>query len=81
MTTRLSFPRTVLKARKTVRRSPWPMTASTIPKPFLPAGAAPGAVLTLSLDLDPGATAKLKKETKSVQDDLATRDPGGDIKL
>jgi hypothetical protein len=47
----------------------------------MPAGAKPGDVLTLALELDAGATAKLAKETRRVQDDLSKRDPGGDIKL
>jgi hypothetical protein len=52
-----------------------------IPRSFLPPGAKPGDVLKLSLEPDPDATAKLAEETKSVQDKLSKRDPGGDIKL
>jgi Protein of unknown function (DUF3006) len=81
VTTRLSFDRFEGKGKQIAVLVADDGTAVNIPKPFLPPGAAPGDVLTLSLDLDPGATAKLKKETKSVQDELATRDPGGDIKL
>ena len=81
MTTRLSFDRFEGKGKQQIAvLVADDGTAVNIPRPFLPP-APPGDVLTLSLDLDPGATAKLKKETKSVQDDLAKRDPGGDIKL
>ncbi len=52
-----------------------------IPKSLLPSGAKPGDVLSFSLELDPGATAKLAQETRRLQDDLSKRDPGGDIKL
>jgi hypothetical protein len=52
-----------------------------VPKSLLPAGARPGHVLNLTLELDPGASAELAKETRRVQDDLSKRDPGGDIKL
>ena len=82
MTTRLSFDRFEGKGKQQIAvLVADDGTTLNVPKSFLPPGATPGDVLTLSLDLDPGATAKLKKETKSVQDDLAKRDPGGDIKL
>ncbi len=81
MTTRLSLDRFEGKGKQIAVLVADDGTTMNVPKPFLPPGAAPGDVLTLSLDLDRGATAKLKKETQSVQDDLATRDPGGDIKL
>ncbi len=56
-------------------------TTVNLPKSLLPPAAKPGDVLTLSLELDAGATARLKAETRRVQDDLSKRDPGGDIKL
>ena len=56
-------------------------TTVNLPKSLLPPAAKPGDVLTFSLELDAGATAELKAETRSVQDDLSKRDPGGDIKL
>jgi hypothetical protein len=52
-----------------------------LPKSLLPAGAKPGDVLTLSLERDPAASRQVAEETRAVQDKLATRDPGGDIKL
>jgi hypothetical protein len=52
-----------------------------IPRSLLPPAAKPGDVLTLSLELDAAATRKLAEETRRVQDKLAERDPGGDIKL
>jgi hypothetical protein len=52
-----------------------------IPRSLLPPGAKPGDVLKLSLEPDPAATRKLAEQTRKVQDKLAERDPGGDIKL
>jgi Protein of unknown function (DUF3006) len=52
-----------------------------LPSALLPAGAKPGDVLTLTLERDAEATRKLAEETRRVQDKLAERDPGGDIKL
>ncbi len=51
------------------------------PKALLPAGCKPGDVLSLSLERDQAATRAVAEETRKVQDDLADRDPGGDIKL
>ena len=81
MTTRLSFDRFEGKGKQTAVLVADDGTAVNIPGSFLPAGATPGDVLCLSLERDAGATARLKKETRSVQDDLSKRDPGGDIKL
>jgi hypothetical protein len=52
-----------------------------LPKSILPAGTRPGDVLTLSLSRDDVATKQVADETRHVQDKLAERDPGGDIKL
>jgi hypothetical protein len=52
-----------------------------IPRSFLPREAKPGDVLNLSLEIDTLATRKLAEETRSIQDKLGQRDPGGDIKL
>lgn len=52
-----------------------------LPRKLLPNEARPGEVLTLHLEPDPAATAKLSKETRAVQHELEQRDPGGDIKL
>jgi hypothetical protein len=52
-----------------------------IPKALLPAGAKAGDVLTFSLERDEDATSKLAAETRRVQKDLKSTDPGGDIKL
>ena len=51
------------------------------PKTLLPAGAQPGDVFTLTLTLDQEATRANATETRRIQDKLAERDPGGDIKL
>jgi hypothetical protein len=51
------------------------------PKALLPAGAKPGDVLTLTLERDDGATRDVSDQTRRIQDKLAERDPGGDIKL
>jgi hypothetical protein len=55
--------------------------ALNIPKSFLPPGTKPGDVLALTLERDSDATRELAEETRRVQDKLAERDPGGDIKL
>ena len=52
-----------------------------LPRSLLPKGANPGDVFTFSLELDPAATRQVADETRQVQDRLADRDPGGDIKL
>ncbi|MFO0892178.1 MAG: DUF3006 domain-containing protein [Isosphaeraceae bacterium] len=52
-----------------------------VPRAFLPAGARPGDVLKLTLEVDPEATKKLADETSRLQDELKKTDPGGDIKL
>ncbi len=51
------------------------------PRSLLPAGAKPGDVLTLALEVDTGATQALAKETQRIQDQLTKQDPGGDIAL
>ena len=57
-------------------------TTVNLPKLLLPPAAKPGDVLTLALELDPGATARLKAgDSERGQADLSKRDPGGDIKL
>jgi len=52
-----------------------------MPRSLLPPSARPGDVLTLSLEPDPEATRQLAEETRRVQNNLAKRDPGGDITL
>jgi hypothetical protein len=52
-----------------------------LPRSILPPGVKPGDVLTLTLEHDPAATKQVANETREVQDRLAERDPGGDIKL
>lgn len=81
MTTRLSVDRFEGKGKQTAVLVADDGTTLNVPKAFLPSGARPGDVLTLSLEIDSGATAKLKDETRRVQDELSKRDPGGDIKL
>jgi hypothetical protein len=55
--------------------------ALNFPKSLLPPGTKPGDVLTLTLERDDLASKQLAEETRQVQDRLAQRDPGGDIKL
>ncbi|MFI5457051.1 MAG: DUF3006 domain-containing protein [Isosphaerales bacterium] len=52
-----------------------------MPSSLLPPAARPGDVLTLSLEQDAEATRRLAEATRRVQDKLAKRDPGGDIRL
>ena len=81
MTTRLSFDRFEGKGKQIAVLVADDGTTLNVPKSLLPSGARPGDVLTLSLEIDSGATAKLQDETRRVQDELSKRDPGGDIKL
>ena len=81
MTTRLSFDRFEGKGKQIAVLVADDGTTMNLPKSLLPPRAKPGDVLTVSIEVDPGATALLKKETERVQDDLSKRDPGGDIKL
>jgi Protein of unknown function (DUF3006) len=81
VTTKLSFDRFEGKGKQTAVLVADDGTAVNVPKSLLPPAAKPGDVLTLSFELDPAATAKLKEQTRRVQDDLSKRDPGGDIKL
>jgi hypothetical protein len=52
-----------------------------LPRSLLPAGTRAGDVLTLTLERDAAATKQVADETRRVQDKLAERDPGGDLKL
>jgi hypothetical protein len=81
VTSRLSFDRFEGKGKEIAVLVADDGATVNFPKSLLPPRAKPGDVLTLSIDVDPGATAKLKEETRRVQDDLSQRDPGGDIKL
>lgn len=56
-------------------------TSVDVPRSWLPAGARPGDVLTLSLELDEASTARLAAETKAIQRELKATEPGGDLKL
>jgi hypothetical protein len=51
------------------------------PRALLPKGAHAGDVLTFAIERDAGATQRVARETKAVQDELQSRDPGGDLKL
>ncbi len=81
MSTRLSFDRFEGKGKQVAVLVNDDGLTLNMPKSLLPAGAKPGDVITLSLEIDAAATAKLASETKRLQDDLAKRDPGGDIKI
>ena len=52
-----------------------------LPRWLLPNGAKAGDVVSLSIELDPAATAQLVAKTKKVQADLAKGDDGKDIQL
>jgi hypothetical protein len=51
------------------------------PRKLLPKGARPGDVLSLTLERDPEATERLRKDTMDLQERLKKTDPGGDIEL
>jgi hypothetical protein len=52
-----------------------------LPRWLLPRGAKAGDVVTLSIQRDPEATARLVAQTKKVQAELAKRDDGKDLQL
>jgi hypothetical protein len=52
-----------------------------VPRSLLPKGCHAGDVLTLTLERDAAATKRVADETRKVQDELKTRDTGGDISL
>ena len=81
MTTRLSFDRFEGKGKQTAVLVADDGATLNVPRSFLPLGAKPGDVLNLSFEVNPAASAKLRDETRRVQDELSKRDPGGDIKL
>jgi Protein of unknown function (DUF3006) len=81
VSTRLSFDRFEGKGKQIAVLVADDGATLNVPLSLVPAGSKPGDVLSFSLEIDPGATAKLAKETRRVQDKLSERDPGGDIKL
>lgn len=52
-----------------------------MPRALLPKGAHAGDVLTLTIERDAEATRRVADETRKVQDELKSRDTGGDLKL
>jgi DUF3006 family protein len=81
VSTRLSLDRFEGKAKQIAVLLTGAGEPVNLPKSFLPPGAKPGDVLTLIVERDDLATEQLAQETRQVQDRLAKRDPGGDIKL
>jgi hypothetical protein len=51
------------------------------PRALLPKGTKAGEVLSFDIKRDPGATRKLKDESRSLQNELKKRDPEGDVEL
>ncbi len=51
------------------------------PRDLLPRGAKAGDLLAMGLERDLKGMAELARKAKSVRDDLAKTDPGGDIQL
>jgi Protein of unknown function (DUF3006) len=51
------------------------------PTALLPRGVKAGDVLTFTIERDLAATRNVAKETRAVQDQLKTTDPGGDVAL
>jgi hypothetical protein len=56
-------------------------TTIHFPRRLLPKGAKPGDVLSLTINRDAEATARLAAKTRQVQEELKKTDPGGDIQL
>ena len=81
MSTRLSLDRFEGKGKQIAVLLTDDGESLNFPKSLLPSGTKPGDVLTLTLERDDLASKQLAEETREVQDKLAQRDPGGDIKL
>ncbi len=81
MSTRLSLDRFEGKGKQIAVLITEAGETVNVPKALLPKGAGPGDVFTFTLELDQDATRQVADETRRVQDRLADRDPGGDIKL
>ena len=81
MSTRLSLDRFEGKGKQIAVLLTDDGEALNFPKSLLPPGTKPGDVLTLTLERDDLASKQLAEETRQVQERLANRDPGGDIKL
>jgi hypothetical protein len=80
-TARLSFDRFEGKGKQIAVLLTDDGESLNLPKALLPPGTNPGDVLTLTLERDDAATKDVADQTRRVQDKLAERDPGGDIKL
>jgi Protein of unknown function (DUF3006) len=52
-----------------------------MPRALLPAGTAPGSIITCTLEHNKEATHQLASDLKDVQAELRKTDPGGDIHL
>ena len=51
------------------------------PKKLLPNGVKAGDILSLRIERDHEATRQVSEQTRAVQDQLKSTDPGGDITL
>lgn len=56
-------------------------TSLQLPASLLPAGAREGDHVTISLQLDPGATRAAKERVEKIRGRLSSEDDGGDLKL
>ena len=56
-------------------------TQIDFPRALLPKGTRAGDILSVTIERDPEATAKLAEETRDVERKLKGTDPGGDLKL
>jgi hypothetical protein len=56
-------------------------TTINFPRALLAKGSKAGDLLTLQMERDAGAARELAADTRKVQDQLKTTDPGGDIRL
>jgi Protein of unknown function (DUF3006) len=56
-------------------------TSINFPTALLPRGVKAGDVLTFTIERDVVATRNVARETRAVQDQLKTTDPGGDVAL
>jgi hypothetical protein len=56
-------------------------TPINVPRSLLPEGLKPGDVVQVTFRRDLEATRRVAARTRQVQEELKTRDPGGDIRL
>lgn len=81
MTTRLTIDRFEGEAKAIAVLLTDEGTAINVPRALLPGTVHAGDVVTLTIEDDAEATRRLARDTHTVQRELESRDPGGDLKI